>query len=467
MVRTRPGVFALLAPFWILLFWTNPDAIAQAATPDGALARTVQGMVTSPDGKPVAGARVDVRAGAASEDAVADTVTDVDGRFALFNIALTPGPYLIHASAAGFGEAEQSFRVKAAPAAPELKFTLALPPLPKERGASTGFTVVRVFYATDRKAQTEQGSLQYLGLRADNGALSYGSCEVSIPETHVLAEVERPTIWRLEFHPDPEKHIVLQKVESEAKESFFRDVSGLVASSPGKEAFVFVHGYNVSFEDAAIRTAQLAYDFGFKGAPIFYSWPSRGSLFGYADDEQSVQQTAGNLKQFLEDVSATSGATVIHLIAHSMGNRAMLAALSQLAADPQFKDFGKFNTIVFAAPDVDRDVFMQLAAQIHRPQNKVTLYVSEHDQALAASHLLFHKEPRAGEAGSDTIVMAGVDTVDVSKLSMDALGHSYFGDNRNVVEDLLKFLKGQLAPRPGLSKVPLGSLAYWQLSPGK
>ena len=61
--------------------------------------------------------------------------------------------------------------------------------------------------------------------------------------------------------------------------------------------------------------------------------------------------------------------------------------------------------------------------------------------------------------------MPGLDTVDVSKLSMDALGHSYFGDNRSVVQDLLKFLEGQLAPRPGLSKVPLGSLAYWQLVP--
>ena len=40
------------------------------------------------------------------------------------------------------------------------------------------------------------------------------------------------------------------------------------------------------------------------------------------------------------------------------------------------------------------------------------------------------------------------------------------GDNRNVIEDLLKFLKGQLAPRPGLSKVPLGTLAYWQMVPG-
>ena len=452
--------------FLLLLLLLNLRLEGQTAVLNGAARFTVQGTLTGPDGRSISGARVDLRAGASIDDAVADTLTDIDGKFAIFGVALPPGPYLVHASAAGFGETEKTFKIGPTPSTFELTFDLALPALPKERGASTSFTVVRVLYATDRKAQTTQNSIQYLGLRAEDGALTYGSCDVSIPETHLVAEVERPSIWRLEFHPDPEKHIVLQKVEFEAKGNFLKEVAGMVAASPGKEAFVFVHGYNVSFEDAAIRTAQLAYDFGFKGAPIFYSWPSRASLFGYLDDEQSVQQTVGNLKQFLEDVSATSGATVVHLIAHSMGNRALLAALSELATDPHFQDFDKFNTVVFAAPDVDRDVFMQLVAQIHKPQNKVTLYVSEHDQALAASHLLFHKEARAGEAGSDTIVMAGLDTVDVSKLSMDALGHSYFGDNRSVVADLLKFLKGQLAPRPGLSKVPLGSLAYWQLIPG-
>jgi esterase/lipase superfamily enzyme len=460
MHRPGPNFFALL----VLL--VAPAGLQAQAVPGAAARLNVQGTVSGPDGNPVAGARVDIRAGSSSDSTVADTLTDVDGRLAFFGVALTPGPYLIHASAAGFGEAEKTFKIDSTAPASDLTFTLALPARPKERGASTGFTLVRVLYATDRKSQTVQNSVQYLGARADNGALSYGSCQVSIPESHVLAEVERPDIWKLEFHPDPEKHIVLQKVDSEAKAQFLKDVAGMVSASPGKEAFVFVHGYNVSFEDAAIRTAQLAYDFGFKGAPIFYSWPSRGSLFGYLDDETSVQQTAGNLKQFLEDVTASSGATVVHLIAHSMGNRALLQVLAELAADPQFKDFGKFSTVVFAAPDVDRDVFTQTVQQIHKTQSKITLYVSEHDQALAASHLLFHKEPRAGEGGSDTIVMQGLDTVDVSKLSTDALGHSYFGDNRSVVEDLLKFLKGQIAPRPGLSKVPLGSLAYWQMAPG-
>jgi esterase/lipase superfamily enzyme len=459
-----------------LLFSLPAFAPAQAPSPspDAPQSFTIQGTVLTPDGKPAEGARVDIRSGPSNDDALADTVADTDGKFALFGVALATGHYFIHASALNYTDVEKEFRVTPpAPAAspsapaetPTLNFTLTLKPAPTERGPSSGFTVVRVYYATDRKQINYNGSIQYAGWKSDNGGLAYGSCDVSIPENHQIAEIERPSIWRLEFYPDPQKHVILQKVSAEPEDAFFKEISGQVASSPGKEAFVFIHGYNVSFEDAALRTAQLAYDFGFKGAPIFYSWPSTGTLAGYPIDEVSIQQTVGNLKQFLRDLSARSGATVIHLIAHSMGNRALLAALSQLAEDPKFTGFKQFNTVVLAAPDVDRDVFMKLVAQIQKPQDKITLYVSTHDQALAASHALFHKEPRAGEGGTYAIVMPGLDTVDVSQLSMDALGHSYFGDNTSVVKDLLAFLKGKIAPRPGLNKVAMGSLAYWQLIP--
>jgi len=459
----RPGLVLLVACF--LFISQTFSWCAQTPPAKQQSTFTVQGSVQSPDGKPLAGARVDIRSSPSSDDTLADTATDQDGSFAFFGVTLAPGPYLMHASAVGFGQYEKEFTVTESGGSSVLSFSLTLKPAPTERGTSSGFTVVHIFYATDRKQQVAQNAIQYLGERSVNGSLSYGSCDVSIPESHTVADLERPSIWRLEFYPDPEKHIMLQKVAAQPKTQFFKDVAAAVASAPAKEAFVFVHGYNVSFEDAALRTAQLDYDFGFKGAPIFYSWPSRGKLFGYLDDEDAIQQTVGNLKQFLQDVADQSGATVVHVIAHSMGNRAMLPALAQLSTDPHFKNFSKFNTVVFAAPDVDRDVFMNLVGQIKKPQNKITLYVSSNDQALAASHLLFHKEPRAGEGGSDAIVMTGLDTVDVSKLSMDALGHSYFGDNRTVVSDLLTFLKGKIAPRPGLSKVSMGSLALWQMLP--
>jgi len=467
-------------PFFILAFlamFLAGRAGAQAAP--GALAAAepsaliLQGTVVGPDGAPVADARVDVRLQGANDDVTfGDTTTDVDGKFALLGLGLAPEHYAVHASAPNLDPAEQPFAIDKAGHASATTFTLKLGTAKKARGGPTeGYTVVKVYYATDRKPEPGSASqsggavLDYAGERAANGAVSYGAVDVSIPPNHRFAERELPSIWRLEFHADPEKHMTLLSVSTEPKDRFFQDVAGSVGSSPGKEAFVFVHGYNVSFQGAAIRTAQLAYDFGFKGAPIFYSWPSRARLIGYEDDEKTVTQSTEDLRQFLQDVANRSGATVIHLIAHSMGNRAFLPAVAELAGDRTFKNFGKFQNIVLAAPDVDADVFTKWVTQIKKANTPVTLYVSDRDQALLISHTFFNSQVRAGQGGANALVIPGVDTIDVSKVSMDALGHTYYGDNPDVVNDLLAFLKGKAAPRTGLTKVPEGALAYWLMNP--
>jgi esterase/lipase superfamily enzyme len=102
--------------------------------------------------------------------------------------------------------------------------------------------------------------------------LKFGMCEVSIPggDRHNIGRLEAPSVWRLEFREDPAKHIVLLGVRPQSKIEFFEAVQTRVNDSAAKDAFVFVHGYNVSFEDAARRTGQLAYDLQFDGAPILY-----------------------------------------------------------------------------------------------------------------------------------------------------------------------------------------------------
>ncbi len=46
-----------------------------------------------------------------------------------------------------------------------------------------------------------------------------------------------------------------------------------------RSAFVFVHGHNVSFDNALLRAGQLAFDLKFKGPAVVYSWPgSEGVL---------------------------------------------------------------------------------------------------------------------------------------------------------------------------------------------
>ena len=102
----------------------------------------------------------------------------------------------------------------------------------------------------------------------------------------------------------------VQRVEAD---SFFAGVSRRIDQSSTREAFVFVHGYNVTFEDAARRTAQMSYDLAFDGAPIFYSWPSAGSLDGYARDESNIEWTTPHLRDFLSDLALRSGAESIQV----------------------------------------------------------------------------------------------------------------------------------------------------------
>jgi tetratricopeptide (TPR) repeat protein len=46
-----------------------------------------------------------------------------------------------------------------------------------------------------------------------------------------------------------------------------------VAKNYPNQALIFVHGYNMSFDNAARRAAQIAYDINFDGATFLFSWP--------------------------------------------------------------------------------------------------------------------------------------------------------------------------------------------------
>ena len=143
-------------------------------------------------------------------------------------------------------------------------------PVRENPGAATE-SWVRVFYVTDRKGGYTQNSLQYGSQRSSEGRLSYGECTVSIPKVHRLGKLESPSLLKFEFRPDPKKHITLEQVEPLHERIFFKKVEQSVSRAPARDAFVFVHGYCVSFEDAARRTGQIAFDLHFVGAPIFYS----------------------------------------------------------------------------------------------------------------------------------------------------------------------------------------------------
>jgi esterase/lipase superfamily enzyme len=325
------------------------------------------------------------------------------------------------------------------------------------------YAVIRLFYATDRKSTGQILPAAVYGKdRNSDGNLSLGICEVSIPHDHRMGALEHPSIWRLELGKNPEKHVVLMAVTPRDSGEFWSDVSSSVGNSRKKEAFVFVHGYDTTFEDAARRTAQIAYDLGFDGAPICYSWPSCGDLADYPKDETNAQWTVPHLKRFLQQVAENSGATTIHIIAHSMGNRAVSHALQLLSSEEQTKPC-RMRHVVLTAPDIDADTFKELADAIKSVSDRVTLYISPLDKALALSKR-FHGYPRLGEAIS---VIPGIDTIDASSVDTSFIGHSYYAENRSVLSDIFWLLKDGKPPmeRFGMQIVQDGSNVYYAFRP--
>ena len=326
------------------------------------------------------------------------------------------------------------------------------------------YAVVKVFYATDRNRNldTQPGSLY----GNDRGTFELGICSVSIPRDHRMGELEAPSIWKLEFRQDPAKHVVLLSVEPHSPDRFFTALHRRVADSAHKEAFVFIHGYNVNFEDAARRTAQMAYDLAFDGAPILYSWPSKGQLLLYPVDETNVEWTVPHLKNFLTEVASKSGAGTIHLIAHSMGNRGLTSALQDIAQTQPQPDMPMFRQVVLAAPDIDAGVFKALAREIKQAAQRITLYASSNDEALVASKK-FHGYPRAGDSGDKIVIVPGIDTIDVSVVDTSLVGHSYYGDNRSMLSDLFNLLRSGSPPdqRFGLTPKEVDGSRYWVFRP--
>jgi esterase/lipase superfamily enzyme len=237
--------------------------------------------------------------------------------------------------------------------------------------------------------------------------------------------------------------------------------------SKGNHILVFVHGFNVSFEDAARRTAQMASDLKFDGAPVFYSWPSQADWWKYRVDEKNVALSVDQLKSFLLAIAERSDADTINLVAHSMGNRVLTDALKEIdVAATERKQL--FNQVILAAPDIDADIFRQrIAPAIVTKAKHVTLYASSKDLALVASRTFNSGDPRAGDAGGNLVVYPGIETIDVSAIDSSLLGHSYYGSSVSVLSDIEFLLRDQPASsRKFLAPVSLqGDLTYWLFEP--
>jgi esterase/lipase superfamily enzyme len=238
----------------------------------------------------------------------------------------------------------------------------------------------------------------------------------------------------------------LLAVREMANKAYWDGISAHLAQlDPGdRDAVIFIHGYNVSFRDAALRAAQIGFDLSIKSAMAFFSWPSQGRLLGYSSDEATIEASEGMIADFMLDFVNRSGAEVVHIIAHSMGNRGVLRAVNRIAARVQASSAKHFGQIILAAADVDIDVFRMHCAAYKQLSRRTTLYVSARDHAIEASHWL-HGFARAGFT-PPVFVEPGIDTINVTDIDLTLLGHGYVADARDVLRDMHELIVHDAPP---------------------
>lgn len=128
---------------------------------------------------------------------------------------------------------------------------------------------------------------------------------------------------------------------------------------------IFIHGFNNSFDWAAVSLAELWHFIGRPGVPLLYSWPAaHGGLFGYFADRETGEFTIYHLKNLIRLLTSFPEVERINLIAHSRGASVATTALRELIIEARAggsnprKHF-RIENLILAAPDLDFDIVRQ------------------------------------------------------------------------------------------------------------
>lgn len=336
------------------------------------------------------------------------------------------------------------------------------PALCQDKDAQT----VEFLFATNRR-RADRERISFTGERSND--LTFGAARVRIPEKHEPGQIELPTkidFWGYtlyETKPDEQKHFTIKSVIKLDRD----DWGKLISEGDAKEALIFVHGYNTSFEDSLYRHAQIIWDLQYKrGISILFSWPSRGATLDYIYDQQSALIARSSFVKLLRILRDEYNVQKIHVLAHSMGN---LIVLDALANEQRTVNPLQIAELIMAAPDVDRDHFRMIAPEVRKITAGMTLYASSADKAMTVSRQLA-RIPRAGDVPTDgPIVLPGIETIDVTALGGEFLGlnHDVFASSRLVMKDVKALLTSGLRPpsaRGEIRGVPGGvnPPIYWR-----
>jgi esterase/lipase superfamily enzyme len=248
--------------------------------------------------------------------------------------------------------------------------------------------------------------------------------DLRIPSVHVPGNVRLPGKI-----VDPTQDFLVSGTQE------FRNEDALVGSlrqrlaalpADEREVIVFVHGYNMSAAQGLVRMAQLQHDLNLPGIPALFSWPSAGSVLGYAYDRDSTLFSRDAYERYLRAIARSQPRRMI-LVAHSMGALLTMETLRQIAlSDPGWIE-RNVGGVVLISPDIAVDVFRSQVARIGTLPEPFAIFVSKNDRALALAARVSGDDVRLGSVTNPAdLADLNVVLLDVSLFSQ-GIGHFDFG----------------------------------------
>jgi esterase/lipase superfamily enzyme len=265
-----------------------------------------------------------------------------------------------------------------------------------------------------------------------------------------------------------------------AMKLFVDELTKRLAQTPRKEVFIYVHGFNNSFEDSIVTTGEFWHFIGREGVPLAYTWPAgEGTIRAYGYTEQSSQYTVYHLKQLLRLVASCPDVQRVHLVGHSRGTDVLTTAIRELHLETRgvarTNEKFKFGTLILAAPDMDLDVVTQRiwSERISQAFERCIIYVHKGDKALSLSNWLTGGSTRFGDLDLTIFTpdeihsMRGSERnqfIEARVTEAGKFGHDYYRANPSVSSDLILVLRYQL-PAGGKHGRPLrvSDKGFWVL----
>lgn len=296
--------------------------------------------------------------------------------------------------------------------------------------------ILNVHFVTSRREMSVKDNCdpQSFGFITDINP-HYGICLVNIPSKHIIGDIS------LDNAQDKNQFFQFKgRINTDDKEFLTK-----IKSSDSDEVLVFVHGFNVNFDEAVLRAGQIKYDLKFPGEVVVYSWPAGAdpgilsqvmmkSTYDLNYTEAKINREP--FAKFLTDITGLG--KKVHLVVHSMGHQVVLPSVAALAKQGKKKFLSE---LILNAPDFDKNEFELILSDLTNSSERITLYCSPGDNALVASQKV-NGAPRAGMC----FKYSGVDVINANEVDdpvfgVGGLGHGYYS-SRPILTDIYQVLLG-------------------------